>query len=84
MVVQLVMVLLAVVSLASWTAIFSKGFAIRRARGETNEFERKFWGGAELSALYQTGLETAPPDGQPGAHLRGRDERVPQAARPRR
>ena len=54
LVVQLVMLLLALVSLASWTAIFSKGFTIRRARSETNEFERKFWGGAELSALYQT------------------------------
>jgi biopolymer transport protein TolQ len=53
LVVQLVMALLVVVSLASWTAIFSKGFAIRRARLETEGFERQFWGGAELSALYQ-------------------------------
>jgi biopolymer transport protein TolQ len=53
LVVQLVMLLLVVVSLASWTAIFSKGFAIRRARTETEGFERQFWGGAELTALYQ-------------------------------
>ena len=34
-VVQLVMLLLAVLSIASWTAIFQKGFAIKRAKRET-------------------------------------------------
>jgi biopolymer transport protein TolQ len=52
-VVQLVMALLLIVSLASWTAIFSKGFAIRAARRETLRFESTFWGGADLGALYQ-------------------------------
>ena len=52
-VVQFVMLLLAVLSIASWTAIFQKGFAIKRAKRETEEFERQFWGGAELSQLYQ-------------------------------
>jgi biopolymer transport protein TolQ len=53
LVVQVVMALLLAVSLASWTAIFSKGFAIRRARKETDAFERKFWSGAELSVLHE-------------------------------
>jgi biopolymer transport protein TolQ len=53
LVVQLVMLLLAVLSIASWTAIFQKGFAIRRAKRETDAFERQFWGGAELAQLYQ-------------------------------
>jgi biopolymer transport protein TolQ len=53
LVVQIVMFILLLVSVASWTAIFSKGFAIRRARKETETFERNFWSGAELSALYQ-------------------------------
>jgi biopolymer transport protein TolQ len=53
LVVQLVMALLVVVSLASWTVIFGKGFAIRAARKETEQFEREFWGGAELSKLYE-------------------------------
>lgn len=53
LVVQLVMVLLLLVSLGSWTAIFSKWFAIRRTAGETNEFERKFWGGSDLASLYE-------------------------------
>ena len=52
-VVQLVMLLLAVLSIASWTAIFQKGFAIKRAKRETGAFESQFWGGAELSQLYQ-------------------------------
>jgi len=51
-VVQMVMLLLLVISLASWTAIFSKGFAISNARQDTETFERTFWGGAELGQLY--------------------------------
>jgi biopolymer transport protein TolQ len=53
LVVQIVMALLALVSIASWTAIFSKGMVLRRAGKETEGFERTFWGGGELSALYQ-------------------------------
>jgi biopolymer transport protein TolQ len=52
-VVQLVMVLLAVVSIASWTAIFQKGFSIRRAKRDTEEFERQFWGGADLTRMHE-------------------------------
>src|SRR5262245_2342257 len=53
LVVQLVMLLLAVLSVGSWTAIFQKGFATKRAIRETDEFERQFWSGADLSQLYQ-------------------------------
>ena len=53
LVVQVVMALLIVVSLASWTVIFGKGFAIRAARRETEQFEREFWSGAELAKLYE-------------------------------
>lgn len=53
LVVQLVMLLLVVVSLASWTVIFGKGFAIRAARKETEAFERGFWSGTNLSTLYE-------------------------------
>ncbi len=53
LVVQLVMALLVIISLASWTAIFSKVFAIRRTRSETLAFEKTFWSGAELNQLYQ-------------------------------
>ena len=53
LVVQLIMALLLAVSLASWTVIFGKGFSIRRARKETDAFEREFWSGADLKLLYQ-------------------------------
>lgn len=51
--VQLVMALLLVVSVMSWTYIFSKHFAIRSARAQTEEFEHAFWSGGNLQSLYQ-------------------------------
>ena len=51
--VQAVMVLLLGVSLASWTAIFRKGFQIRAARRATERFEDDFWKDRDLNALFQ-------------------------------
>jgi biopolymer transport protein TolQ len=51
--VQLVMLLLLGVSLTSWTYIFSKMFAVKKAREQTEEFERTFWSGGSLVELYQ-------------------------------
>jgi len=51
--VKAVMALLAVVSFMSWYWIFRKWFAIRDARGKTDRFERDFWSGGDLDALYQ-------------------------------
>jgi len=52
-VVQLVMLLLLVVSLLSWTIIFLKWAVIKKARGEADQFERRFWSGADLGELYK-------------------------------
>jgi len=52
-VVKFVMALLLGVSFMSWLFIFRKMFAIRRARSETDIFEREFWGGNDLNLLYQ-------------------------------
>jgi len=52
-VVKGVMLLLAIVSFMSWLFIFSKWFTIRRARRQTENFEREFWGGNDLNLLYQ-------------------------------
>jgi len=52
-VVKVVMLLLATVSFMSWMFIFQKWFAIRRAAGQTDKFEREFWSGNDLNALYQ-------------------------------
>ena len=51
--VQLIMLLLLVVSLMSWTFIFQKMFAIKNARAETGSFEQAFWSGGNLQSLYQ-------------------------------
>ena len=52
-VVKVVMVLLLAVSFMSWMFIFQKWFAIRRAASQTDKFEREFWSGNDLNALYQ-------------------------------
>ncbi len=52
-VVKAVMAVLLIASLLSWTYIFMKYFAIRRARAQAEEFEREFWGGSDLVGLYQ-------------------------------
>jgi biopolymer transport protein TolQ len=52
-VVKIVMVLLLAVSFMSWMFIFQKWFSIRRAGRQTEQFEREFWGGRDLNALYQ-------------------------------
>ena len=55
-VVQFVMALLLVVSFLSWYYIFRKHFAIRAARVATEKFERDFWAGSDLNALYQSAV----------------------------
>jgi biopolymer transport protein TolQ len=52
-VVKVVLVLLLMVSFLSWMFIFQKWFSIRRAGGQTEKFEREFWSGNDLHALYQ-------------------------------
>jgi biopolymer transport protein TolQ len=52
-VVKVVMLLLAAVSFMSWMFIFQKWFSIRRAHAQTDRFEREFWSGNDLNALYQ-------------------------------
>ena len=54
LVVKLVMALLTGVSVMSWYWIFRKAFAIRDARAKTEKFERDFWSGGSLDALYQS------------------------------
>ncbi len=53
LVVQLVMAGLLLVSLASWTVIFSKVFGLKRLRGRNDAFEREFWSGRSLTELNQ-------------------------------
>ncbi len=50
--VQLVMVLLLLISLGSWTTIFRKFFQIRSERQATVKFENDFWRDRDLGTLY--------------------------------
>src|SRR5258708_26457221 len=53
LVVKVVIGVLVAVSFMSWMFIFQKWFVIRRAVAQTLKFEREFWGGQDLNALYQ-------------------------------
>ncbi|MCI0401213.1 MAG: protein TolQ [Gammaproteobacteria bacterium] len=50
--VQIVMVILVVASVMSWTMIFSKRLLLRRARRAADDFEERFWSADDLSTLY--------------------------------
>ena len=50
--VQLVMVILALASLVSWTMIFSKRIVIKRAVRAANQFEDQFWSGVDLVEVF--------------------------------
>ena len=52
--VQLIMALLLLLSIVSWTYIFRKVFALRAARSATEQFERSFWAGGNLHTLHQS------------------------------
>ncbi|MBA3478518.1 MAG: protein TolQ [Lautropia sp.] len=66
--VQVVMLLLMLISITSWTIIFRKWFAIRAAQSATNAFEGEFWRGAELNSLYQN-VSTSKGDPGPLARI---------------
>ena len=55
-VVQIVMLLLSGVSFMSWYYIFRKWFTVRKARTQTEQFERDFWSGGDLNNLYQSAV----------------------------
>jgi biopolymer transport protein TolQ len=50
--VQGVMVLLLIASVASWMIIFRKRQALKQAAKEANSFEERFWSGADLTKLH--------------------------------
>ncbi len=58
-VVQLVMLLLLVVSVASWAAIFRKMFGLIRVKALNETFEREFWSGTSLNDLFAAAAQNA-------------------------
>ena len=59
LVVQLVMLLLLVVSVTSWAAIFRKLFSLRRVKSLNADFEREFWSGTSLNDLFSAAAQNA-------------------------
>ena len=59
LVVQLVMLLLLVVSVTSWAAIFRKLFSLRRVNALNDDFEREFWSGTSLNDLFSAAAQNA-------------------------
>jgi biopolymer transport protein TolQ len=59
LVVQAVMLLLMLVSIASWAAIFRKLFALKRVKGLNESFEREFWSGSSLNDLLAAASKNA-------------------------
>ena len=58
-VVQAVVAILLMVSIASWTAIFRKIIAIGRIKDLNEAFERDFWSGASLNELFAAAAQNA-------------------------
>ena len=52
-VVQLVMVMLVLASVLSWTIIFDRSRVLKKARREVDDFENRFWSGGDLGDLYR-------------------------------
>jgi biopolymer transport protein TolQ len=50
--VKFVMLILVLASLWSWTVIFSKRSAMKKARRDADHFEDRFWSAEDLSKLY--------------------------------
>ncbi len=53
LIVQLVMVILVVASVLSWLVIIIKARSLNAAHRASDEFEERFWSGADLSHLYE-------------------------------
>ena len=70
--VQLVLLVLFLASLFSWSIIFSKFRSLRRERVLTDQFEREFWAGGTMQSLYNKwGAETKQASGMSDIFVAG-------------
>lgn len=58
-VVQLVVSILFLVSITSWSAIFKKIFSLKKIKALNEEFEREFWSGKGLNELFGAAAKNA-------------------------
>ncbi|MDJ0760324.1 MAG: protein TolQ [Woeseiaceae bacterium] len=61
--VQIVMILLLLASVYSWTIIFAKRRLIKKTQAASDEFEASFWSGGDLNTLYQGAARDGKPFG---------------------
>tara|TARA_B100000902_G_scaffold356547_1_gene370296 strand:+ start:500 stop:1183 length:684 start_codon:yes stop_codon:yes gene_type:complete len=54
LIVQMVMLLLVIASIASWSIIFNKNKLVKRIKSASDDFESNFWAGGDLVSLYQS------------------------------
>ncbi len=77
LVVQLVLLVLVLASIVSWTMIFDRAWTLKRANRAADAFEQRFWSGGDLSALYRDlGQEDKTLAGLPGIFRGGFKEYV--------
>jgi len=69
--VQLVMLLLLLASVVSWTMIFQKWISVRMARRAADRFEDAFWAGGDMSQLYNDYSRGKEPGGMASIFLAG-------------
>jgi biopolymer transport protein TolQ len=62
-VVKGVVILLLLISIASWAVIVSKLFALKRTANLNETFEREFWSGKQLNELFQAAAQHAKSSG---------------------
>src|SRR5215216_58032 len=53
-IVQIVMALLLIASVISWSIMLRKRAELRRARSDADRFEEVFWSGGDLTAMFRT------------------------------
>ncbi len=58
-VVQAVMLLLVIVSVSSWAAIFRKLAALKKVNALNENFEKEFWSGSSINELYASAAKNA-------------------------
>lgn len=58
LIVQVVVSILLLISLASWSVIFSKMVGLSRTRERDTAFEQEFWSGRNLNDLYRSASNT--------------------------
>ena len=54
LIVQIVMLILVIASIASWSIIFNKNKLVKRIKSASDDFESNFWAGGDLASLYQS------------------------------